>query len=586
MKPGDQYSYAARWSGILLFVTLGFVFCGGGFSSLFGQGSIGGRIKNFQTYANDRQGKRTVLRGKDAHNVSRETAEIIGLRLESLNDSNQVTLAIEAPQCLYNNQTHVATSSETISVQTAEGKFSIKGRGWAWFSDESHLIISNDVVAVISREVLQTNRSPSTLTKTNETHGDIQIRSVGFEYQTDRIVFTGQVLVQEDQGQMTCGVLHATFSQPNNQIEMIQADDQVRIEQKDTVATGGKAVYLMPNLMTLTNSPTWKMADKEGTSDLLVLDRSNNHLRTYGHVYMKLPVSNTITNGLVSATATNQATHIVEITANTFEYDQKFAIYRENVHAKEPQGSIDCQVLTISFLPEGNHPEKITAEENVTIVRGESQVHGCRAVYDIASDQLRVDGEPKWQIGDKKGESGFLVLRPISQEFQAGGGVHILLNTVSGVLLTSLGETRTNANPTAQTGGMMDVFAAKLDHKDDLTIFQDAVRIKDSHGEILCEFLVIDAGPSNQVTRIVADENVRILQTNMITTSDRAYYTVTNGIVELTGSPRLKMPDRLLTADAFLLDRSNRTFKTRGKYRIEIDHPPNLKRPNPTRAKT
>jgi len=213
-------------------------------------------------------------------------------------------------------------------------------------------------------------------------------------------------------------------------------------------------------------------------------------------------------------------------------------------------------------------------------------VHGKKAVYEIATDQLRVDGEPKWQIGDKKGESGFLVLRPKSQEFQAGGGVHILVSTLPGLLLTSVGESRTNANPVGRTNEVMDVFAARLDHKDDLTIFEDAVRIKDSHGEILCEFLVLATGLSNQVTRIVADENVRIIQTNMITTSDRAFYTVTNGIVELTGSPKLKMPDRLLTADVFLLNRSNSTFKTRGKYRIEIDHPPDSRRTNPTRAKT
>jgi lipopolysaccharide export system protein LptA len=120
----------------------------------------------------------------------------------------------------------------------------------------------------------------------------------------------------------------------------------------------------------------------------------------------------------------------------------------------------------------------------------------------------------------------------------------------------------------------MDVFAGRLDHKDNLSIFENSVRIKDSQGEIRCEFLVISTGISNQVTQIVADQNVVISQTNMVTTSARAFYTLTNGIVELTGSPTLKSSDRLLTADVFLLNRSNNTFKTHGKYRIEMARPP------------
>jgi lipopolysaccharide export system protein LptA len=132
----------------------------------------------------------------------------------------------------------------------------------------------------------------------------------------------------------------------------------------------------------------------------------------------------------------------------------------------------------------------------------------------------------------------------------------------------------------------MDVFAGRLDHKDNLSIFENAVRIKDSQGEIHCEFLVISTGISNQVTQIVADQNVVITQTNMVTTSARAFYTLTNGIVELTGSPTLKSSDRLLTADVFLLNRSNNTFKTRGKYRIEMARPPESRKPSPKASAT
>jgi lipopolysaccharide export system protein LptA len=556
------------------------------------QPAIGGRIRNFQTFANDRQGKRTVLRGKDARNVSRDVAEIIGPRLESINESNQVTLTIEAPQCLYNNQTQVATSAETISLKMSGGRFSITGRGWTWAAGESRLIISNAVVALIDKQALETPLAATAggvppLNNTNRAPADVKINSTAFEYLGDAITFRDNVIVTDVQGTLHCHILRAKLIQPGNKIERIEADDDVRITQKDTLARGGRAVYLMTeDQITMTNSPSWKMNDKEGTSDLLVLNRKNNHLHTAGHVWMKLPLSSVITNKVESGPASNRVTNIVEITSRIFDYDQKTAAYQGNVHAKEAQGTIDSEFLTVYFGSEGNRPERIVAETNVTIVRGESRVHGNKAVYEIESEWLRVEGAPEWQIGDKHGESAFLALRPKTQEFQAGGGVHMVVNKVPGMSLSLDSEAHTNLTIQPRPNELMDVFAGRLDHKDNLSIFENAVRIKDSQGEIHCEFLVISTGISNQVTQIVADQNVVITQTNMVTTSARAFYTLTNGIVELTGSPTLKSSDRLLTADVFLLNRSNNTFKTRGKYRIEMARPPESRKPSPKASAT
>ncbi|MDB6037061.1 MAG: LPS-assembly protein LptD [Verrucomicrobiales bacterium] len=589
-KNGSMKSARLKFRiGLFLLAALLFF---GGLAKNAAQPAIGGRIRNFQTFANDRQGKRTVLRGKDAKNVSRDVAEIIGPRLESVNESNQVTLTIEAPQCFYNNQTQIATSAENISLKMGGGRVSITGRGWTWAAGESRLVISNAVVAVIDKQALQTpqatnNIGASLLTGTNKVSDDIHISSTGFEYQADTITFREQVIVTDVQGVLNCRTLRAKLIQPGNKIERIEADEDVRIVQKGTVATGGRAVYLMSDdEIMMTNSPAWKMEDKEGTSDSLVLNRKSNHLHTAGHVYMKLPLSSVLTNGLDSGAISNRVTNVVEITSQVFDYDQKLAVYRGDVHAKETQGTIDSELLTIYFAPGGSRPERIVAETNVTMVRGDSRVQGSKATYEIQSDLLRVEGAPKWQIGDKHGESTFLVLLPRTQEFQAGGGVHMTISKVPGMSLVMDSGSRSNLASQTRTNELMDVFADRLDHKDNLSIFENAVRINDPEGEIRCEFLVISTGASNQVTQIVADKNVVITQTNMVTRSDRAFYTLTNGIVELTGSPKLKAPDRLLTADVFLLNRSNNTFKTRGKYRIEMLRPPESRRTNEIRSKS
>jgi len=63
--------------------------------------------------------------------------------------SRNIDLIIEAPRCLFNFRTRVASSAGNMKVSRADGQAAIEGRGFVWDQRSSTLVISNDVQTVM-----------------------------------------------------------------------------------------------------------------------------------------------------------------------------------------------------------------------------------------------------------------------------------------------------------------------------------------------------------------------------------------------------------------------------------------------------
>ena len=60
-----------------------------------------------------------------------------------------IDLIIEAPRCLFNFRTRVASSAGNMKVSRADGQAAIEGRGFVWDQQSTVLVISNDVRTVM-----------------------------------------------------------------------------------------------------------------------------------------------------------------------------------------------------------------------------------------------------------------------------------------------------------------------------------------------------------------------------------------------------------------------------------------------------
>jgi hypothetical protein len=63
--------------------------------------------------------------------------------------TKNIDLIIEAPRCLFNFQTRVASSAGNMKVSRADGQAAIEGRGFVWDQQSTVLVISNDVRTVM-----------------------------------------------------------------------------------------------------------------------------------------------------------------------------------------------------------------------------------------------------------------------------------------------------------------------------------------------------------------------------------------------------------------------------------------------------
>ena len=63
--------------------------------------------------------------------------------------TKNIDLIIEAPRCLFNFRTRIASSVGRMIVSRADGQAAMEGRGFVWDQRSSTLVISNDVQTVM-----------------------------------------------------------------------------------------------------------------------------------------------------------------------------------------------------------------------------------------------------------------------------------------------------------------------------------------------------------------------------------------------------------------------------------------------------
>jgi lipopolysaccharide export system protein LptA len=552
------------------------------------QAGFGGVFNNFQIPETDNLGRKSVLKGASGARISPTQLRLTGVILELFRSTGELELQVKAPECIYDTSAKIASSTGALSVETADGRFSIQGTGFRWQQSDSRLIISNQVETVIRKAMLTAAATPlappvaalpSQPAAENPAPDIIEIFSDHFDYTSDLAMFRGNVRALEPgQGELTCGLLAVTFS--GNALQKIVAEQNVVIAQKDGRATGKEAVYhLEEERVILTGDPTWTINEAEGKSRILTLNRKTQEFRAEQDVFMKAPVSSFIPAELFPSTepadteASPQTPQWIEFVADEFSFKTNTAQFRGNVQVTQTGGRLTCGLLNlISSSPQGPVEEMI-AEENVHIVQGKTEAHSGRAHYLSSEDTLTLTGQPKWVIDSKTGSSDQLTIHPQSRRFEALGNVSVQLPATEAASLGlqfASSETPSSAPPEQPSpeGRTIQIQADELEHQEYFTLFYGNVLARDERVELTSRFLTV-LYASGEVTEIEADEEVRILEGAQTVTGGNALYDVTAGIVTLTGDPQLITPNGKFFADVFLLDRIHNTFRTRGNYRFE-----------------
>jgi lipopolysaccharide export system protein LptA len=542
-------------------------------SVVFAQAPKTARITDFNAPNVDPSGRKSIVRGADAEPTGAGIFKITKPHVDNYKADGALDNTIDASECMFDSRaTHDVWSDKDLLMKTTDGRLSLKGVGFRF--SNSHLTVSNKVEAIIRRQVVA-NAVGAAKPGAPATNDFLRVTADSLEHSAEFIVFKGGVRVVDPQGEVRCDLLKVKLDEKNAPQE-IEALDNVILLQQETEARGKRALY-NPNsgLLKLFENARWRMGDREGESELLILDRTNKTLRAETKVKMTLPSSLLSTNAPAQG-STRASTNKLAISADTFDYAPTntithgaIAIFNGNVHAVDPQAMLDCELLTI-FFDQTNHLARAVADRNVVITRPDGSIKGVRAVFE--KDEITIPSTPTWRLKENSGSAELLVFNPRTREVRALKSVRMEIPVASqtNLLLSASAEKSTNSNPQTTVANILVVTADYFTNKDNIATFSEHVRASEPRGQIDANKIELHFNATNRVERVIADGDVILTEEKTQAIGQRADYDVAAGLIRLTGAPRVFSEDRKIIAEEFIVDRQRNRFQPVAPFRIEI----------------
>jgi lipopolysaccharide transport protein LptA len=508
------------------------------------------RITDFTAPNTDSAGRKSIIKG-DAEPAAAGVFKIKKLHIDNYRADGPLDSTIDSSECLFDYKgSREVWSDKDLTLKTADARLSLKGIGFRFAN--SRLVVSNQVEAVIRRQALvNVTNAPTTSGNTNDF---LRVTADSLDYFVDALTFQGRVRVVDPQGEVRCDTLKIKLGD-KNALQEVEALENVILSQKETQARGKRALY-NPNsgLLRLFENTRWRMGDREGQSELLILDRTNNTLRAETKVRMTIPSSLIATNapGEVARATTNR----LSISADSFDYAPTnattggaIAIFNGDVHAVDPQARLDCELLTI-FFDQTNRLARAVADRNVVITRPDGSIKGVRAVFE--NDEITVPSNPTWRLKENSGTAELLVFNPRTREVRALKRVRMEIPIAAATNLF-LGGGSTNRSTTLATN-ILVVTSDYFTNKNNVATFAGAVRASETRGQIDANKVELHLNATNRVQQVIADGDVIITEQKTQAIGQRADYNVISGIIRLTGNPKVISEDSETIAREFTVD--------------------------------
>jgi len=234
-----------------------------------------------------------------------------------------------------------------------------------------------------------------------------------------------------------------------------------------------------------------------------------------------------------------------DIFSDQFEYalDSGVGVYRGNVRAVGTNLNSTAGTVTLVLSAAEHRVQSLLAEENVVIDYEKIHATGGRAFYSAETGLIQLTNQPTCRYEQRDCSGDELVFDPTNRIFRANG--HATLNMpaqnmgVSG-LLSGPGSVSSNSVPS--TNHFVELLCDNYELRTNLAVFHQDVRVSDRLGEQLkgkmtCDLMTLTFVGTNDLQKMVAEHRVVIAQEDGQFTAEKAEYTGTNGVLDLTGNP-------------------------------------------------
>jgi lipopolysaccharide export system protein LptA len=311
-------------------------------------------------------------------------------------------------------------------------------------------------------------------------------------------------------------------------------------------------------------------------------------LQTNSTLYISNRVQTVVLPELIEAAsadaATNSATQTnkgVTILSDRFQYakDLGIGIYSGNVRASgtnvDFKGKSDVMEV---LVPVGEHQlQTITMSNNVAVDYASIEATGQKAVYTAATGLAKITGSPAWHDeNQRRGSGDELLIDRTNKIFRANGQAWVKMPSQS---MGTNAFLSSGANSVKGTNQFVEIFSDHYEFRTNSTgnfvQFGDQVRMVDTsngqtNGTLTAATMLVTLLSTNELQSMVAEKNVVIENETNRFTGEKAVYTATNGLLEMTGSPAWRSGTRQGTGDVLVanLRRSEMEVRSNAWMRV------------------
>jgi lipopolysaccharide export system protein LptA len=273
----------------------------------------------------------------------------------------------------------------------------------------------------------------------------------------------------------------------------------------------------------------------------------------------------------------------VEIFSHSFNYSTNagLANYQGGVRVKGTNLSLTSEDLMLKLPLKERQLERITAEKNVVIDYYQSpsnDVHatGEHAVYATDTGLAKITGHPAWRAGTRSGHGDELVIDQTNKVFFARGGAFLKMPGSEKESVGFLPETepRGTGQPPS-TNVTVEIESDTYELRTNSAFFNGDVRVRelaDSQlkGRMRCGQMTARFKGTNELERMVAENNVVIEQENRQMKGGRAVYTGEDGQMVLTKNPSWQAGEESGKGDQVQVDTRQKEMLVEGNASMRL----------------
>jgi lipopolysaccharide export system protein LptA len=278
----------------------------------------------------------------------------------------------------------------------------------------------------------------------------------------------------------------------------------------------------------------------------------------------------------VSTNKTSPADRPIEIFSDHFDYTGATGIGNHRGHVRVTGSEIGLTAATLEFLlpMKEKQLQRLTANGDVLVDSADVHASGQQVIYQPDTGLIHVVGEPTWQAALRQGSGDELWIDRSNHIFRAiGHGVMKMPRESLGASgFVPLGANTTNAPGTNQT---VEIRSDSYELRTNSAAFEEHVRVTERAGEqtvgtLSCARLRASFTGTNQLDRLIAEQDVVIEQEPKKFTADKAIYTGTNAMLELTGNPAWQDGTRQGTGEVLLMNTAQNELVARGNAVLRL----------------